>query len=774
MASFLSWFGFSGSRKTARRRSVHQAKLVLEVLESRLAPSATDVLQYHNDASSDGQNLNETILTPANVNSTSFGKLFSTAVDGQVYAQPLFVSGVDITTGSHQGPNQNVVYVATEHDSLYAINGDTGTVLWKDSFLTHGLAHATSITPIPSADLYGPNVGGQDISPQVGITSTPVIFSSTPGTGTLYLVASTREIVGGVRHYVQRLYAIDIQDGSEAKTPYIIGDATPTTISTTDNFIYVYGTGAGSVTDPYNNTGNPVIQFNAMIQNPRSGLSLSPDGKTVYAAWASYGDNGPYHGWVVGFNIKTPTLQLDGVFNTTPNAIPLTSDPGSQGGIWQGGGSVAVDSGGDLYFMTGNGTFDTNLNGGSFPTLADYGDSILRLTADLSTSPTNQNTNGWGLMVKDYFTPSDQGTLAGSDTDLGSGGVLLLPDSAGNPTHPHLLVGAGKEGIIYLIDRDNMGKYHTTDTGHVVQETPGLVQNAGSYDTPAYFNGSFYYAGQNDNLKQFTISNASFSLGSLPDSVSADNYQYPGHGATPSISADGTSNGIVWTLDHGTNELRAYDATNLLNNHNEPMSVNDLYTSAQASNNRDNPGTLIKFSVPTVTNGHVYVGTSNHLVVYGLLQPVPILINAGGGATGSFVADSHYSGGSTGHVTQAINLNGYTDVPQSVFQSYRSGSSFSYTLSNLVPNAAYVVQLDFAEISATAAGQRVLDVSINNTPVPSLTNFDIFVAAGNAEFKAVEEQVATTADSTGKITIKLTRAPGSSRSALVSGVEVLP
>jgi len=758
MASLLSWFGFSGSRKTARRRSVHQAKLVLEVLESRLAPSATDVLQYHNDASSDGQNLNETILTPSNVNSTSFGKLFSTAVDGQVYAQPLFVSGVPITTGSHQGVH-DVVFVATENDSLYAIDANTGILLWKDSFLKHGLPHATSITPVPTADAYGNSP--PDITPEIGITSTPVID---PNTGTLFLVAKTKEIVQGVSHYVQRLHAINVNNGSEQLGgPAVIADTMVTIVQGSNVYTYVSGPSVTGITGGPADSGdgnvNGVITFNALTQNQRSALTLA-NGE-VYIAWASHGDIPPYHGWVMGFNAST--LHLDAAFNTTPN--------GSGGGIWSAGNAVTVDATVDgqgnhyLYVMTGNGTFETSLDGNGFPNQADYGDSIIKLEVDKSSSPTNQNANGWGLKVSDYFTPYDQNVLDAGDGDLGSGGVLLLPDSQ-DPSIPHLLVGAGKEGTIYLVNRDNMGHFNTdpnaTSDPNIVQELKGGVPNGGSYDTPAYFNGSFYYAGNGDNLQQFTVSSSPSGVSFTAGTVSLDNYGFPG--ATPSISANGTSNALVWALNHDLNELRAYDATNLQNVNPQ---VDSLYNSATAPN-RDNPGTLIKFSVPTVTNGHVYVGTSNQLVVYGLLPP--ILINAGGGATGSFVADSHFSGGKTGHVTHPIS--GITgSVPPSVFQSFRSGSSFSYILSNLVPNAAYVVQLDFAEVSATAAGQRLIDVSINNNPVPTLTNFDIFATTGG-DFKAVEEQVTTTADSSGNITIKLTSAPGSRLPALVSGVEV--
>jgi fibronectin type 3 domain-containing protein len=532
-------------------------------------------LSYHGDAGSTGQNLNELMLTTASVNATSFGKFFSVPVDGQVYAQPLYMSGVNITAGSAPGIH-NVAFVATQHDSVYAIDAAQGIVLWQDSFINP----AAGITTVPN----WPDTNTFDISPEIGITSTPVID---PATGTLYLTAKTKEVYGGNNHYVYRLHALNIANGTERTgSPVVIGD---TITNDLVNYTYVSGpsvngTGDGSI--------NGTLTFNALRQMNRPGLTLANG--SVYIAFASHGDNGPYHGWVLGYN--TQTLKLNAVFNTTPN--------GGLGGIWQAGGAVIADSQGFLYFETGNGTFDTQLNTSGFPQFGDYGDSFVKLAVDPNSSPTSQNVNGWGLKVVDYFTPFNQDGLNAGDVDLGSGGPILLPLSAGSAAHPHLLVGQGKEGRIYLVDRDNMGKFDP-NTDHVVQELPGATY--GVWSSPAYFNSTVYYvAAWGDVGRSFTIANAALT----PGPTTTDNYAYPG--STPTVSADGTANGIVWDLDRGSNQLRAYSAGNY---------GQELYNSSQAANNRDQLGSVVKFTVPQVANGEVFVGTANSLAIYGLFTP---------------------------------------------------------------------------------------------------------------------------------------------------------
>jgi hypothetical protein len=579
----MKWNLFRSSGKQSPRRPARRRpSLALEQLESRLAPASTNVLQYHNDNGNTGQNLTETSLTPANVNSSSFGKLFSTTVDGQVYAQPLVMTGVNITTGSQQGTH-DVVFVATEHDSLYAIDANTGSVLWHDSLLPS--KYGGTVTTVPSGD-----VNSGDLTPQIGITATPVID---PTTNTIYVEEKTKEVTGGNSHYLHWLQALDVGSGAaKLGGPVLIADSQGDTYVSGPT---VNGTGA-------NPSGAPSgkVAFDALRQMDRPGLTLANG--SVYLAYASHGDNGPYHGWVLGYSAST--LAPTAVFNATPN--------GSEGGIWQGGTALAVDSSGNLYLETGNGTFETTMNSGGFPVNGDFGDTFLKLAVDTSSTASNQNgnLNGWGLKVADYFTPFNQANLNNGDVDLGSGGPFLLPDSAGSAAHPHLLVGSGKEGRIYLIDRDNMGHF-SSSTDHVVQELPA-VTIAGSFGTGAYFNGQIYYVGGSnignptDVAKTFSIANG--QLSTSPTSKGSDTYAFPGN--SPSISADGSTNGILWAVDKGSNQLRAYNAANL---------ATELYTSAQAANNRDALGSAIKFAVPTVANGHVYVGTSNSLVVYGPL-----------------------------------------------------------------------------------------------------------------------------------------------------------
>jgi hypothetical protein len=533
-------------RPAARRLpSRHRARLTLEELEPRRLLS-TNVLTYHNDSFRTGQDLTETVLTPANVQAVQFGKLFTYAVDGYVYAQPLYVSNVSIPgKGVH-----NVVFVATEHDSVYAFDADSNlganaAPLWHDSFINP----AAGVTTVSPNDV---NTG--DIVPEIGITGTPVIDASS---GTLYVVAKTKEVSGGSTNFVQRLYALDITTGAEKFGGPVVIQAT------------LPGTGDGT-------DGQGHVAFSPLRENQRSGLLLQNG--VVYIVWASHGDNGPYHGWVIGYNAQT--LQQVAAFDTTPN--------GGLGGIWMSGAAPAADNTGNIYVSTGNGTFDAQTGG------SDYGDSALRLS-----------TSG-GLSLTDYFTPFNQANLDAADADLGSGGVLLLPDQPG--AHPHLMIFTGKEGKIYVVDRDNMGHFHA-GIDSIVQVLPGAV--GGAWSTPAYFNGNVYYSTVGDVLKAFQLANG--LLSTSPVSQASVAFGYPG--ATPSISANGNTNGIVWTLQtdaygsSGPAVLHAYDASNV---------SRELYNSDQVGA-RDVLGGAVKFTVPTIANGKVYVGTETGLSVFGLL-----------------------------------------------------------------------------------------------------------------------------------------------------------
>lgn len=501
--------------------------------------SAASVLTYHNDLGRTGQNLNETLLTPASVSSTTFGKLFSDPIDGQAYAQPLYVPNVTITgQGTH-----NVAYVATENDTVYAFDADrAGSALWHTSLLLNGGS------AVASGD-----TSCDQIVPQIGITSTPVIDLTS---NTLYAVAMTKE--GAT--YFQRLHALDITTGQEKLGGPVVITAT------------VPGTGAG------NSGGN--ITFDAFSQLNRPGLALVNG--MVYIAFGSHCDIGPYHGWVFAYSASN--LTQAGVYNVTAN--------GSQGAIWQTGDAPAVDSGNNLYVMTGNGTFDADTGG------VDFGDSFLKISK-----------SGSSLTLSDYFTPFNQANLDSSDQDVGSGGPLVLPDQSG--AHPHLLVGASKPGTIYLLNRDNMGHYCngcSSDT-QIVQSLPSAI--GASFGTPAYWNGNVYFLGVGDFLKAFSVTNG--MLSTSPTSLAPTTFGYPG--ATPSISASGTTHAIVWALQNdaagsGPAVLHAYDATNV---------ATELYNSNQAAGSRDAAGVAVKFTVPTVVNGKVYVGTSSELDVFGLL-----------------------------------------------------------------------------------------------------------------------------------------------------------
>ena len=582
-------------------RSALAAAPLLGALCLPLTPAAADpvnVLTYHNDLARTGANTQETLLTPQNVNANSFGRLFSHPTDGQVYAQPLYVANVNVPgAGVH-----NLLLVATQHDSIYAFDADNNAgananPLWQHNFLDP----ANGVTTVP-----GNETGSGDVTVEIGITGTPVIGLGSPdgngnATGTIYLVAKTKEMVGGVAHYVQRLHALDITTGQDVSgSPVLIGDTT-----TQNGYTYVSGpsvpgTGDGSV--------NGTVYFNALREAQRPGLVLV--GSRLYVAYASHGDNGPYHGWVLTYDANT--LSAGPVYNTSPN--------GGLTGIWMSGEAPAVDTSGNLYFITGNGYFDAD-NGAASKGL-DYGDSVMRLRSDLSFANPAVNHS------KDFFSPADQVNLNSYDTDLGSGGLVLLPDSAGSSAHPHLLVGCGKEGKIYLLDRDNLGGFNAGGDA-VVQEW----NSDGTWSSPAYWNGAIYYQGSGGVLKRFSVANGVVDTNNVAQGGEGSGFP----GSTPTISSNGTSDGIAWTIQsdayggQGQAILRAHDASAL---------GTELYDSSQIAA-RDNPGIACKFTVPVVTNGKVYVGTQNQISAYGLNPPAltaaPVIAASGQGFVGDTV-----------------------------------------------------------------------------------------------------------------------------------------
>ncbi|PYQ95932.1 MAG: hypothetical protein DMF97_16155, partial [Acidobacteria bacterium] len=509
----------------------------------------TGVFTHHNDNARTGQNLNETVLTPANVTSATFGKLRELSLDGMANASPLYVANVSIPG---QG-RRNVVYVATQHDSVYAFDADreSDSPLWHVSFLRSG------VTTVPSDDT------GEccDIAPEIGITGTPVID---PSTGTLYVVATTKEDSFG---YVQRLHALDIATGAEKLGGPVVLHAS------------VAGTGQGSSAG--------IIEFDALTENQRPALLLSNG--IVYIGFGSHGDQPPYHGWVLGYDAAT--LQQVMAFNVSPD--------GEGGGIWQANGGLAADADGAIYFVTSNGTFTADTSDGH-----DYGSSFVKLNPD--------------GVVLDSFTPHDQDVISANNFDLGAAGPLLLPDQPGD--HRHLLVSAGKNNTIYLVDRDSMGGYHDDDqiVQSLVNIFPFGVPEPGNYSAPVYFNGSLYFGPVADNIQAFQLNDGVLSTSASSRSVEV--YQYPG--AALAVSANGDANGILWAIERNGDcttyptcdtsapgVLRAYDPGDL---------GRKLYDSDEAGT-RDTLDYAAKFSVPLVANGKVFVASTGKLTVYGLL-----------------------------------------------------------------------------------------------------------------------------------------------------------
>jgi putative Ig domain-containing protein len=516
------------------------------------------VTTYHNNLSRDGTNTEEYALTPTNVTTTTFGKLYSCAIDSPAYAQPLWVANLSIGGGVH-----NVVFVATSRDTVYAFDADKGPCVtyWSVSLLGAGETYLNS-----------GDVSSADIEPDIGIVGTPVIDLSS---STLYVVSKSKDsgtscTPSSSCH--QRLHALNLGDHAEKfGGPYELTSS-----------ITVPGNGDGS--------SNGQVPFNPLRQNQRPGLVLVNG--LVYITWASHGDNGPYHGWVIGFTANNIGAGPAAVWNSTPTAV---SGSPSSGGIWMSGGAPAADSSNNLYFLTGNGAFNADAGG------SDYGDSTVKLS-----------TSG-GLHVTDYFTPENQSSLNSGDLDHGSGGAAILVDQPSGPVQ-HLLIGGGKQGTLFLVNRDNMGHFNST-SNNVVQS---FDKGRSIFATGAFWNNFLYMAGMSDYMNQYTFNTGTGQFGTTATHHSACCYYFPG--ATPSVSSLGPStNGIVWALDNsnycttqspgcGPTVLHAYDATNV---------STELWNSTQGSGN--SAGNAVKFTVPTVANGKVYVPTRSELDVFGLL-----------------------------------------------------------------------------------------------------------------------------------------------------------
>jgi hypothetical protein len=521
--------------------SLGSATSTMATLTVTATAAPVDVVTYQYDNGRGGANQAETTLTPANVNSTTFGKLGLYSADSLVDGQPLYLSQVTIPgKGMH-----NILYVVTEHDSVYAFDADAGTTLWKVSLL--GAGESTS----------DPRSCSQ-VSPEIGITSTPVIDRSNGPNGAIYTVAMSKS----GSNYFQRVHALDLTTGAE-----LFGG--PVAVQAT-----FPGKGAGS-------QGGNVI-FDPKRYTERAGLLLSNG--VLYTMWASHCDIAPYTGWIVGYDALT--LAQTQVLDVTPN--------GNDGAIWMAGAAPAADLNGDIYFLDANGTFDPSLDGNGFPINGDFGNGFLKL----STSPI--------LTVADYFNMKGTVAESNADEDLGSGGAVVLLDLTDNGGHVHqLAVGAGKDSVIYVVDRNSMGKFNPT-ADDIYQEISGAL--AGQvFSKPAVFNDTVYYGAVNDSIRAFPIANA--KLATTASQMTSHTFTYPG--TTPTISSNGSGNAILWAVENSNPAvLHAYDATNL---------ASELYNSNQAAGSRDHFGNGNKFMVPIVVNGKVFVGTPSGVAVFGPL-----------------------------------------------------------------------------------------------------------------------------------------------------------
>jgi hypothetical protein len=497
--------------------------------------AGVDVTTYKNDVARSGLNPNETILTPSNVKATTFGLLRRLSVTGKVDAQPLYLSLLSISGTAH-----NVVFVATEHDMVYAFDSDTGATLW-------GVSVANGESPSDNRSC------GQ-VTPEIGVTATPVIDRHAGTQGAIYVVAMTKDSAG---NYHQRLHALDIATGAELFA------------------------GPKEVTATFPNTSGQNT-FDPGQYKERPGLLLLNG--IVYLSFSSHCDAGAYTGWIMGYDEKS--LAQTSVLNIGPN--------GGGPSIWMSGGGPAADPSGNIYVLAANGAFETTLDVKGFPSHGDYGNSFVKIS-------TASNT----LKVTDYFAMSNEVNQSNADADLGSGGALVLPDLTDSTGTRHLVVGAGKDANIYVVNRDNMGKFNPS-SNNIWQEIDGALPG-GIFSTPAYFNDTIYYGAVNGPVRAFPISAAKLAVS--PSSQTGITFAYPG--TAPAVSSNGTSNGIVWANENTDPAvLHAYDATNL---------TNELYNSNQAASSRDHCGAGNKFITPTIADGKVFLATTNSVCVYGLL-----------------------------------------------------------------------------------------------------------------------------------------------------------
>ena len=510
-----------------------------------------DVLTYRNNVARTGVQPAETVLTSSNVNATGFGKVYSFTTDGYSYSQPLYVSGYTMSDGK----SHNVLFVTTSAGSVYAFDADNKNP--SAGYLWHTTVLAAGEQVVLPTDL-----SCTDTQPSTSIVGTPVIDRTR---GVMYLIGKSKLVSGTGTTYFQRLHAFNLADGTEK-----LGG--PTVIS---------GSVAGSGVD----SANGRVAFDPFRQNQRAALAEA-DG-SVWIAWASHCDYGNYHGWVMGYNAGNITIQT-GVFNTTPN--------GEQGGIWMSAGGISADNAGNLFTVAGNGTFDGNDGG------LDFSETVQRLT-----------DGGNALAIADWFTPMTELYLTENDLDMGTGDALLFddPDSG---VAPYLLAAIDKTGRMYLLNRYSLGNFET-GMNSANGDLEDFAYSDHALTNFAFFNNRLYTGPSGVPLAAFdftpgTATTAGY-LAETPAMTSTMTFSngYATGGIQPMISANGSSNAIVWGLDVSGQVLYAFDANNL---------ATQLYASSTNST-RDAVAPTVKFTVPVVANGHVYLAGQGAVAVYGLL-----------------------------------------------------------------------------------------------------------------------------------------------------------
>jgi hypothetical protein len=664
------------------------------LLAASTTQAQTDVLVSHYDNGRTSANLSETALSVQNVNSGTFGKLYSVPVDGYLYAQPLYKSNVTI---AGKGPF-NVVFAATEHGSVYAFDAATATPLWHTSFINP----ASGLTSRAASS-------SEDLRPEVSITSTPVID---PASGTLYIVAETVQSGSAALYW---LHALDITTGTD-KVPPVNVQAS-----------------VGSGLTPLN--------INAATSQQRPGLVLANG--VVYLGFGSNADSWPWVGWLLGYNATT-LAQV---------AVFCTSATGAQGaGVWSSGEAPPVDANGNIFIVTGNGTFN--------PATGDWADAYLKLS-----------TTG-GLAVQDYFSPFNTAALGNADLDVASAGFALLPDAAGSATHPHLMIGTSKLGELYLIDRDNMGQFngsYSTPNSQIVQWIPNAVGGTttnpssvplpyieNSYSSPAYWHQHVYFCGISDACKTYTMNNG--LLGSTPSSQASAKFGFPGGQPVVSAASSTATSAVLWAIESDTTDnvavLHAWDATNL---------ASELYNTQQAVNQRDVAGAPVKFTVPTVANGEVFVGTQTEVDVYGLLSaklsrlaapvftPAPgtyasaqsVSISAASGATVYYTLDGSTPTIFSSVYTGPIAVSSSTTVNAVAVQSGAIASPLSSATYTISP----VAQISFVQGNYATPQTAQASVAVKYTAAQRQGDLNLVVVGWNDSTATVK----SVTDSSGNV-----------------------